>query len=1498
MEKVMDNLQQSKENLSQDKRAALLTLIKNKKKNVPEVQETQLKGIQRKDERNSFPLSFSQSRLWFMDQLYPESIMYNFPFAYRIKGRLDIQLFEEAVNEIIKRHEILRTSFQLVDGEPKQVVIPALQVKFEIDDLSGVPAEDKEKEALGIARKHAEVLFNLQENRLIRFKLICLDEDEVIFVTTVHHIIFDSWSMNVFLEELSNIYNAFCSGGGHTLPELPIQYADYTEVQLRWLQDDAEGRLLDYWKDKLGDEISIVEFPADKQRPQMITSNGDLVSFELSMEQTRKLRQFASAHNSTLNMVALAAFKYLIYRYTHQSKIMVGSHVANRKMLNTQGLIGLLVNTLVLCTDISENMSFADLLEKVKQTVLGAFENQDMPFERLVEEYQLERDTSRSSMVQIMYNYINVPKANLVLNGLKITDYPLGGRASTIEVLLNIEEDEHIIRGYFEYNTDLYYRATMERIAEQYKEILNEIISNADKQIREINMLPENEKQLVLYEFNNTCASFPREKTVVQLFEEQVERTPDNVAVVFENEQLTYKELNEKANILSGKLRALGVGPDDFVAVMTDRSMEMVAGIYGIIKSGGAYVPIDPGYPEDRIAYMLKDCKPKVILTCNMEINTEIPVIDLGRKEAWDGPDGNPGHVNKPDDLLYVIYTSGTTGKPKGVMIENKGVTNYCSNSEYGIMKEAFENGYTKIVSVTNMTFDIFVTEVILALLNGMTTYIANQDEQETASGFSELQERHGVEILQTTPSRIKVWLSDSENLSGLEKLKYIMLGGEKVEVSLVKELKKYTGAQIVNVYGPSETTVWSSRKLVEIEETPCDLSIGKPISNTQIYILNGISPCGIGVPGELCIAGDGLARGYLNNPGLTQKKFIDNPFGDGKLYRTGDLGRFLPDGNIEYLGRMDEQVKIRGFRIELGEIDSVLRKADYIKDTAVIAKEDKYGEKAIYAYIVSNDKVSISDVRETVKKELPEYMVPSYIMQIEKIPVTKNGKLDRRALPEIEAKSEKEYVAPRNQEETIICSIFAEILGLVQVGAKDNFFDLGGHSLRATRVINRIEAETGIRIALKTIFKYPTVEGLAKVVQNSCSSEYTPIPKAGEKDVYPIPPTIKIMYFFSQLQRNKTADNLPRALEIEGGIDIEKLTGVVQKLINRHEILRTSFHKENNEVVLRIHPYIKAEIEEIEMNCKTLKEVKTKFLEFVKPFDLSRAPLFRIGVLKTEKSSILLIDMHHIITDGTSQGVFVKEFNALYNGEELKPLHVQYKDWSEWMRGRDISHQKEYWLNNVFSEKPPFLDLPYDYERPKLQSFKGSDTEVAIRKEIKDKIRTISNKTGTTEHMVLLAGFMVMLSKYSGQEDIVVGSAFSGRVHKDTESMLGMFANNLPIRGRPKAEKTFIHFLNEMKEICFKAYENQEFTANELLECLMARENKENAIETFANFIMSQENQEHSNEKHAEEMQKVIPEGPSRSPLYDVLFILENFERSEFDFGGNKARYVNLEEE
>ncbi|HAV89891.1 MAG TPA: non-ribosomal peptide synthetase, partial [Eubacterium sp.] len=1119
---------------------------------VNETVEEEYTPIPKAEEKEYYPMSSVQKRTYLIEQMDPDKILYNMPESIRFTGEVRPDALKDALQKLIDRHEILRTSFIMVDGEPVQKILPHVEADFEYINDETTP----EKELLKSFIKP----FDLSNPPLVRVRLVNRGEYHLLCMD-MHHIVSDGMSSAIFTREFNALYN------GEELEPLTHQFKDYSE----WMRNRDLSNQAKYWKSQFDDEIPVLDMPLDFVRPQEQSFDGAMLGRGIGKHLTDKIKEVASVNGTTEYMIFMSAVMVLLSKYSRQEDIVIGTPISGRTHRDTEDMLGMFVNTLALRGKPEGKKSYKEFLSEIKEISLKAYENQEYPFEELVEAVDVKRDTSRSPIFDVLFVFQNNEEEEINIGATNVEEAFVENTIAKFDLSFYICEYNGEYGINVEYCTALYNEQSARNLVDHFVTVLEKLMADTDKKLSDVEVVSEEEKNIIFNEYNDTKVEYPREKTLVELFEEQVEKTPENVAVVFEDSKLTYCELNKKANALGNKLREAGVGADDFVAIISDRSLEMVEGIYGIIKSGGVYLPIDPTYPDDRINFMLDDANPKAVLIYTTEelsiiskgvksINIngrEIPVIDLADGEVFKGVSENLDVVNKPEDLCYCIYTSGTTGKPKGVMIKQQNVVNYVYKSDKSIMAYAFDNGIKNFVSVTNYVFDIFVTETILTLCNGMTAFIANSEQVNDLNKFKKFVEENNIEILQTTPSRVKGFLAQDANTTAFENMKYIILGGEAVGESLIKHLSSRTNAVVENGYGPSEATVYTT--CAKISEG--DITIGRPVENTRVYIMQDMTLCGIGIPGELCVAGDGLARGYLNRPELTAEKFIDNPYGENKLYRTGDLARWLPDGRIEYLGRIDEQVKIRGFRVELGEIESRIREIEKIRDVAVIARTDVGGDKAIYAYYVVEDgEITVTEIRECLSKNLPDYMIPSYMMQIEKIPVTKNGKLDKRALPDIEVKTEKEYVAPRNEIEEKICNIFAEILGIEKVGINDGFFELGGHSLRATKLVNRIEEQTGRRIALKSVFSNQTPEKLAELVGEGKVEEYTPIPKAEEKEYYPMSSAQKRTYLLNQIDADGIAYNMPDSMKLMGEVRPDDLKNALQEIINRHEILRTSF--------------------------------------------------------------------------------------------------------------------------------------------------------------------------------------------------------------------------------------------------------------------------------------------------------------------------------------------------
>ena len=1402
-------------------------------------------SIPKAEKKEYYEMSSAQKRIYLIGEMDPEAVTYNMPQSLKLRGEVRPEAIKEVLQQLINRHEVLRTSFMVIDGKAVQLVHEGVAVDFEYVDSRGQKQEKIEHLMAEFVKP-----FDLSKASQIRIKLINM-EDYHLLLFDMHHIISDGMSMAILINEFKALYS------GKKLESLTHQFKDYSE----WMGKKDLRLQSEYWLGEFSDEIPVLDLPLDYARPKMQSFTGAVISLETSQELGNQVKELARKTGTTEYMIFLASAMVLLGMYANQEDVIIGSPISGRTHKDTEKMLGMFVNTLAMRGRPEKEKSFACLLEEVKVSSLKAFEFQEYPFEELVENIDIRRDLSRNPLFDVMLVMQNNEEAEFTIDEVLFEHAEVASLIARFDLTFNIKEINGSFEIALEYSTALFKKETVKLMLGHFIELLRSVLASPENKLKEISMLTEFERRQILEEFNDTAVAYQKDKTTVALFEEQVRKTPENIAVIFENEEMTYKELNEKVNVLAHKLRELGVGPDDYVAIMTKRSILMIIGIYGIIKAGGAYVPIDPTYPTQRIRYMLEDCSPKVILTdhSSMESNDgggalafkelkekgEIlaPVIDLKAVEGWEGKCENPTHVNQPKDLLYCIYTSGTTGKPKGVMITHRNVMN--------LVQWQLINGYyeatTTVLQNFNYIFDGFVWEMFPVLLSGGTLEIVPE------AGHYDLKkvlERLPGKQITMTPSMFRLLVEyavEHQLLTKLNGFERLFLAGELLSDDLLERYKATAGSKIENIfnaYGPTEATVCAT--VYRFDQGHNKILIGKPIGNTQVYIMTGGVLCGIGVPGELCIAGAGVARGYLNQPELTAAKFIDNPYGEGRLYLTGDSARWLPDGNIEYLGRIDEQVKVRGFRIELGEIEKILRKTEKIKDCAVILREDEGGEQAIYAYFISDEELSASQVKTSLVKLLPDYMIPAYMMQIESIPLTRNGKLDKRALPGIETKTETEYVPPRTEIEEKLCLIFAKILGVKQVGIKDSFFELGGHSLRATRLVNMLESETGVRIALKEVFRSPTVEALAELVTKADRASYIPIPKAENKEYYEMSSAQKRIYLIGAMAPEAITYNMPQSLKLIGGIIPEKVEKALQELINRHEILRTSFIVIDGKLVQRVHDQVEVDFEYVDFRGQKQEKIEHLMAEFVKPFALEKASQLRAKLINMEAYHLLLFDMHHIINDGMSMTILINEFQALYNGENLEPLTHQFKDYSEWMKKKDLSQQKAYWLGE-FSDEIPVLDLPLDYVRPKIQSYKGAIIGSETGKELGGKIKELARQTGTTEYMVFLASTMVLLGMYANQEDVVIGSPISGRTHQDTEKMLGMFVNTLAMRGRPEKEKSFKRLLTEVKASSLKAFEFQEYPFEELVENVN------------------------------------IKRDLSRSPLFDVMLTLQNNEEAEF---------------
>jgi tyrocidine synthetase-3 len=1365
------------------------------------------KTILKAEKKDYYEASLVQNRMYMLQQLDLKSIGYNMPVCFEVVGDLDVAVLNKSVKELIRRHEILRTSFEVLGDKIVQNIKDHIDFNIEYMEKENIDLEKFVKEYIKP--------FDLNSGPLLRMCVIKIEKNKHILLFDMHHIISDGLSLTIMGDEVLRIYK------GELLEEPILQYKDYSEWQKELIKSGELKKQEEYWTDQFSGEIPVLNIPTDYERPAIKSFHGDEYVLRLHRDLVKSLKTLVKDTESTMYVILVSALNILLSRYSGQEDIVIGSPISGRTRIDFEKVIGMFINTIALRNFPAEDKTYERFLKEVKENSFMAFENQDYEFKELLDKLAIPQDISRNPLFDVMFVMQNIEVTRADFNGLTFTPYYAKQNVAKLDITFTAKEYEEDVVLVIQYCTELFKKESIERMMGHFINVLKQITDNRHIKLGEIDILSMEERAKLLYEFNSTYLDYSKDNPIHKMFEEQVKRTPENVALVYYDQKLTYKELDIKSNILAKKLREQGVKRDSIVALIVEPSLEMIVGIMGILKAGGAYLPISPEYPDDRIEYMLQDSGANVILTQSKFLELIAfngRVLDLCDEEIFVGSGEELANINELSDLVYVIYTSGTTGKPKGVMIEHKNLLAYVM---------AFLNEYKlsekdNVLQQANYSFDAFIEEVFPALTVGGKVFIVNKYDALDTSKLQELILKNKINLISCSP----LFLNELNKCSGLESIHTFISGGDVLKSEYFNNLIKYSN--VYNTCGPTEATVCYSYYKCP-EKINGSIPIGKPIANYKIYILDkssNLSP--IGVAGEIFIAGHGLARGYLNSPTLTAEKFIDNPFSPGeKMYKTGDLGRWISDGNIEFLGRLDYQVKIRGFRVELGEIENQLLKYEGIKEAVVLDREDSNGGKYLCAYIAAVKELTIAALRESLSKSLPEYMIPSYFIQLDKIPQTINGKVDRRALLGLNANlvTGVEYEAPRNETEKKLSEIWCQILGVSEAGIKDNFFDLGGHSLKATALISRIHKEFNVEMPLREVFVSPTIKGLSTYIKRTERSIYESIKPAEIKEYYNVSAAQKRMYMLQQFNLLSTAYNMPRVVEVNGKLNKADIEEAFRTLIKRHETLRTAFITIEGKIMQKIDQNTDFQLQYIEKNRKYVDEAVK---EFVKPFDLSKAPLFRAGLIKLEEDSyILMFDMHHIISDGVSMEILVNEFIKLCTGNRLEELKLQYKDYSEWQNNmfesERIKKQEEYWIN-TFSDEVPVLNLPTDYVRPAIQSLEGENIGFKLDKVVTKDLRRIARETGTTMYMVILSGIYILLSKYSGQEDIVVGSTIAGRPHADLEKIIGMFVNTLALRNYPEGNKNYKQFLLEVKENALKAYENQEYQFEELVDKINIR--------------------------------------------------------------------------
>lgn len=1430
-----------------DKKRELFKLLINEKREKNRLQSIQ--DIQRRRD-DAFPrLSFAQQRIWFLEQLEPGGLAYNIPSAVRLSGPLDAKILEKCINKVIDRHESLRTTFKEVSGQSVQVIGENQGFILKIVDSKGIPEDKKPDEIKRLALEDNMKVYDLGRGPLIRAALYNMGVNDNVLILNMHHSISDGWSIGILIKEISILYEAYALGKTVSLPELPIQYGDYAVWQNEWIQNGLIDKQLDYWTKALEGYSMILELPTDHARKQTQSFKGARHYLEIPAGLVDKLNKISLKKGATLFATLLTAFKILLYRYTGQEDIIVGTPVAGRNRIELEGLIGFFVNMLVLGSTFNGDNTFNMALVRERDMLTEAYENQELPFEYLVEKLQPERDWSRNPIFQVVFGYQNEIAQIASIPGIDISSIEINSNTARFDIELELWKTGDSITGYFEYSTDIFETGTISAMAVHYLTLLDSISTNSEQSISRLPIMPEHEFNKVLKEWNNTLAEFPYDSCISELFELQVDKSPENTAVIFENQKLSYRQLNEMSNKLACYLRKSGVGRETLVGVCMERSVEMVVGVYGIVKAGGAYVPIDPEYPANRQAYMLNDSKVGILLT-QKKLLEFLPICDAriicldsdwSMMEEENGD--NPLKINLPSDPAYMIYTSGSTGNPKGVINVHRALVN-----RLNWMQKAFcLDEYDRVLQKTPFSFDVSVWEFFWPLLNGAALVIASPGGHKDRMYLIRTIREHNITTIHFVPSMLQIFIEEKD-AEQCKSLKRVICSGEALPINLQNKFFQCLNAGLYNLYGPTEAaidvTFWTCRKGCELNTIP----IGRPIDNIKIYILSkDLQPVPVNVPGELCIGGVCLARGYYNRPELTKEKFVPDPFSDNaedRLYRTGDLARFLPDGNIEYLGRIDFQVKIRGLRIELGEVEAILGSHPDVRECVAVVREDMPGNKQLAAYIAAHKAETLSSamLREFMGRYLPDYMIPSIFIFLDKLPTTHNGKADRKALPIPDTKNNVrtfDYVAPRNRNEELMAGLWSEVLGIDKIGIYDSFFELGGHSLLATQIISRVRDVYKVDIPLRRFFVEhgqrdssgpPTVARLAASVEeisrnkdDSTASVIDRIPRNRKM----IPSfSQERLWFIDKLQPGNIAYIIPMALRFIGSLDTVLLERCINEIIRRHETLRTNFIDENGRPVLVIHDekIVKLSIIDIQGLSEAESE-KTAFElskeQVVNPFDLSKDILIRAKLICFGKEDhVLLLAVHHIVFDLWSEGILIRELRSIYEaymkktGQSLPELSLQYADFAywqrNWLKGDVLEKQLSYWKNKL-KDIPASLELPTDRPRQPVQTYESGRQGIMLSKSLSKAVKEMSIREGVNLFILLLAAFKVLLSKYTGQEDIVIGSPIANRNRSEIEGMIGFFVNSLVMRTIFEGNSTFREVLYKVKDTALEAYDYQD---------------------------------------------------------------------------------------
>ncbi len=1393
-----------------------------------------------------YPLSAPQKSILLTEQFYSGSSINNIGGGITVHEALDFDLLKKAIQNFVKYNDSFRIRLKQTSTGVKQYFEDFSEFDIDVVDL------ESEDDVAALDKRILSQPINIFEEPLFQFTIFRFPNNHGGYVFKLHHLIADGWTSGFVCTQPMQEY---CNLLNHTNnnPNLKLSYIDYLQTEEKYFTSNKFEKDKLYWAEKFSTVPNTVSIPSSMETSNDFSCEGNRSSFVVAKKEFAQITEYCTQHSISVFNFFMAILSIYLSKINDTNDFVIGTPILNRSNFAEKNTAGMFINTAPFRVTFDSHSTFTELATSIAKDSMGLLRHQKYPYQNILEDLR-KQDASIPNLYNILLSYQTTQFSDdceishdtrWIFNGCTADDIDIH--------LYQMNEVENLTISY-DYKTSKYAYIDIENIHKRFMHIIKQVLKNNTIEIKDIEIVTPEERHKILVEFNNTAVDYPKDKTVVDLFEEQVSKTPDNIAVVFENQQLTYRELNEKANQLAWYLKEKGAHSGMIIGICLNRSLELIIGLIAILKIGSAYLPIDPNYPQDRITFMLEDSNAKMLLiNSSNNINISIPkiIIDLTSNIYNSSSTTNLNSLQNLTNIVYLIYTSGSTGKPKGVLLNHHNLLNFI----YGMKKEINFTPNKVMISVTTICFDIFGLELWCSLSSGMKLILANEIEQDNPEQLNKLCLKNNVNMIQTTPSRFNHFLQNNQHCTFLENMTEILVGGESLSETLLVKLRKVSNARIYNMYGPTETTIWSTLKDVT---NSTKISVGKPIINTTCYILDKhkklLPPL---IPGELYIGGASVSCGYLNRKELTDEKFCYSSFNEKeRIYNTNDLAYFTNDGEIIHLGRTDFQMKLRGYRIELGEIENELNSITEINSSIVISDSSK---KHLICYYTSNNEIDRNYIISCLLKTLPNYMIPSYFYKLEKIPLTPNGKIDRKALPmPTLTNTEKNLLEPRNDIDKKLIELFSKDLHIDKVSIDNSFFELGGDSLSAINLCLKIFHIFKIQLSVKDIFEHHVLSDLSDYIANYETSQTT-IEKAKIQDFYDASSAQKRIFYASKAAgEDSTLYNCPGALVFNRVPDIDKLKSCFEILFERHESLRTYFEIKNNDIVQKIAPNINFKLE-IQNSTSTNTHYLLK--QFVQPFNLAKAPLFRATlVIQNNQTATLLVDMHHSISDGSSINILLKELSKLYNGRTLEDNPITYKDFSEWEKTHFLSSEftesEKFWLEQ-FQDELPILHMPTTFERPVTQSFEGNSFHFEIDKKLKNKIAKLSKDLGITPYMFLLASYYVLLYKYTNQEDIIVGTPVTGRNLPELSNVFGMFVNSLPLRANLKSNSSFKTFLNHTKKICLDAFDHQDYPFDFLVNKLNLQRNT------------------------------------NRNPLFDTMFIYQNMGDPTLTFKDIQTTFV-----